>query len=65
LVGGVLVYVMVWGMRVMVPVSVVVAGAASAELTLAVLEKGPVAVGVTGTEIAGKAVPAVSGSEPV
>jgi hypothetical protein len=53
---------MAWGTRVIVPVSAVVAGAASAELTLAVLEKGPAAVGVTGTEIAGSAVPAASGT---
>jgi hypothetical protein len=62
LVGGVLVKVITWGTREIVPLSRVVAGAASAELTLALLEKEPDVVGVTGTDIAGSAVPAARGT---
>jgi hypothetical protein len=64
-VGGVFVNVMLWGTREIVPLSRVVAGAASAELTLALLENAPLVVGVTGTDIAGNAAPAERGSVPV
>jgi hypothetical protein len=49
----------------MVPLSTAVAGAASVELTLAVLENDPVAFGVTDTEMAGKVAPAAIGTVPV
>ena len=61
-----MVKVIVWGIPTRVPASVAVAGAASIELTLAVLVNGPgVPEVMTEMEIAGNAVPGDRGKVPV
>jgi hypothetical protein len=61
-VGGVFVKVMVCGDIAMFPLSTTVAGAASAELTLALFANEPAAAGVIDTDMGGSVVPIAMGS---